>query len=160
MNLVCWGDGDMPAFIELADGNQSDKAHFAGLMQAFKAQWHFEGLYVADAALYSEENLQQLSGLRWLTRVPLTLNTAAALVNQVSESAFERTALEGYRIATVCCDYGGVRQQWFVVESQERKKSDLKKLEQTLVKAKPSGKRNYDNYVHKNLLAKPMLWPH
>ncbi|XGW00620.1 MAG: IS1634 family transposase [Leptolyngbya sp. BL-A-14] len=136
MNLVCWGDGDMPAFIELADGNQSDKAHFAGLMQAFKAQWHFEGLYVADAALYSEENLQQLSGLRWLTRVPLTLNTAAALVNQVSESAFERTALEGYRIATVCCDYGGVRQQWFVVESQERKKSDLKKLEQTLVKAK------------------------
>ena len=27
MNLVCWGDGDLPAFLELADGNQSDKAH-------------------------------------------------------------------------------------------------------------------------------------
>jgi transposase len=147
INLVCWNDGDIPAFIELAVrlgrsealGNQSDKAHFAALMQAFKSQWNFEGLYVADAALYSEENLHQLSGLRWLTRVPLTLNTASELVNQVSESAFERTELEGYRMATVCCDYGGVRQQWFVVESQERKKSDLKKLEQTLAKAKNQG---------------------
>ena len=26
MNLVCWGDGDIPAFLELADGNQSDQA--------------------------------------------------------------------------------------------------------------------------------------
>lgn len=139
MNLVCWNDGDIPAFIELADGNQSDKVRFAGLMQAFKSQWNFEGLYVADAALYSEANLQQLSGLRWLTRVPLTLNTASELVNQVSESAFECTELDGYRIATVCCEYGGVRQQWFVVESQERKQSDLKKLEQTLTKAKTQG---------------------
>lgn len=139
MNLVCWNDGDIPAFIELADGNQSDKARFAGLMQAFKAQWNFEGLYVADSALYSEENLQQLSGLRWLTRVPLTLNTASELVNQVCESAFERSELDGYRIATVCCEYGGVRQQWFVVESEERKKSDLKQLEKTLAKAVAQG---------------------
>ena len=51
MNLVCWGDGEIPAFIELADGNQSDKTRFAGLMQEFKSQWNFEGLYVADAAL-------------------------------------------------------------------------------------------------------------
>ncbi len=26
MNLVCWSDGDIPALIELADGNQSDIA--------------------------------------------------------------------------------------------------------------------------------------
>lgn len=137
MNLVCWDDGDIPALIELADGNQSDKTRFATLMQEFKSQWSFEGLYVADSALYSEENLHQLSGLRWLTRVPLTLNAASDLVNQLSESALEPTDLEGYRIATVCCDYGGVQQRWFVVESQERKKSDLKKLDKTLANATP-----------------------
>ena len=87
MNLVCWDDGDIPAFIELADGNQADKTRFAALMQAFKTQWNFEGLYVADSALYSEENLQRLSGLRWLTRVPLTLKAASALVNQLPEAA-------------------------------------------------------------------------
>lgn len=48
MNLVCWSDGDIPAWIELADGNQSDKTRFAALMQEFKSQWEFEGLYVAD----------------------------------------------------------------------------------------------------------------
>lgn len=135
MNLVCWNDGDMPAFIELADGNQSDKTRFAALMQEFKRQWNFEGLYVADSALYSEANLQQLSGLRWLTRVPLTLNTASQLVNALEESAFSTSELEGYRIATVCCDYGGVQQRWFVVESQERKISDLRKLAKTIANA-------------------------
>lgn len=74
MNLVCWDDGDIPAFIELADGNQADKTRFAALMQEFKTQWNFEGLYVADSALYSEDNLKPLSGLRWLTRVPQRLN--------------------------------------------------------------------------------------
>jgi transposase len=36
LNLVCWGDGDIPAFIELADGNQADKQRFAGLMKDFQ----------------------------------------------------------------------------------------------------------------------------
>lgn len=132
MNLVCWSDGDIPALIELADGNQSDKTRFAALMQEFKTQWNFEGLYVADSALYSEENLQQLSSLQWLTRVPLTLKMASELVSHVPAAAFVDTGLKGYRIATVCCDYGGVQQRWFVVESQERQQSDLKKLDKTL----------------------------
>lgn len=131
MNLVCSADGNIPAFIELGDGNQADKTRFAALMQEFKSQWSFSSLYVADSALYSEENLQQLSGLRWLTRVPLTLNAASELVNQLPESALAPTQLKGYRIATVCCDYGGVQQRWFVVESQERKQADLKKLDKT-----------------------------
>ena len=135
MNLVCWGDGDIPAFVELADGNQSDKTRFAALMQEFRRQWNFEGLYVADSALYSEQNLQQLSGLRWLTRVPLTLKAASELVNQLPPTALAPTELEGYRMATVCCAYGGIRQRWFVVESQERKQADLKQLDKTLAKA-------------------------
>jgi transposase len=135
MNLVCWSDGDIPAFIELADGNQADKTRFAALMQEFKRQWNFEGLYVADSALYSEQNLHQLSGRQWLTRVPLTLNAASELVTALAESAFSASELDGYRMATVCCNYGGVQQRWFVVESQERKTSDLKKLDKTIAKA-------------------------
>ena len=135
MNLVCWGDGDIPAFIELADGNQSDKTRFAGLMQEFRSQWNFEGLYVADSALYSQGNLQQLVGVDWLTRVPLTLNAASELVNQLPGSVLEPTELEGYQIATVCSEYGGIKQRWFVVESRERKQADLKQLDKTLAKA-------------------------
>jgi transposase len=74
-----------------------------------------------------------------LADVPLTLNAASALVNQLSDSALEPTDLNGYRMAAVCCEYGGVRQRWFVVESQERKKSDLKQLDKTLAKAATHG---------------------
>jgi transposase len=95
MNRVCWGDGDIPAFLELADGNQADKTRFAPLLQSFKEQWGFEGLYVADSALYSEANITQLGSLRWLTRVPLSLGEAQALVSQLSESAFVNTSLDG-----------------------------------------------------------------
>ena len=136
MNLVCWGDGDIPAFVELADGNQSDKTRFAALMQEFKSQWNFEGLYVADSALYSQDNLAQLSEIRWLTRVPLTLTAASELVNHLPDTALIPTALKGYRMAPVCCGYGGVKQRWLVVESSERKQADLKQLAKTLAKAK------------------------
>lgn len=135
MNLICLGDGDIPAFIELADGNQVDKARFVPVMQAFRAQWTFDGLHVADAALYSEDNLIAMRGLKWLCRVPLTLKQAAQLVNELAKTEFCDTALAGYQIAECQREYGGVLQRWFVVESQERKQADLRKLEKTLATA-------------------------
>jgi transposase len=56
MNLICLGDGDIPVWMEIADGNQSDKARFAELCQEFKKKWTFDGLWVADGALYSADN--------------------------------------------------------------------------------------------------------
>ena len=125
MNLVCWGDGDIPAFLELANGNQSDKARFAGLLGEFQQQWEFEGVHVADAALYSADNVQQLGSLRWISRVPLTLAQANALIEDIDESAFRPAQRDGYRIAEVGCAYGGVKQRWVVVESSQRQASDL-----------------------------------
>lgn len=141
MNLVCWGDGDIPAFIALADGNQCDKTRFASLMQDFQSQWNVDGLHVADSALYSEANLKQLSGLKWLTRVPLTLKAASQVVTDLPDCAFSAPSLEGYRIATVCSDYGGVKQRWFVVESQSRKHADGQQLEKTLNKSTTQSQR-------------------
>jgi transposase len=80
MNLICVGDGDIPVMMEVVSGNQADKARFAGILQEFKEQWTFEGICVADAALYSEDNLKTMSGLKWLTRVPLSLKAAGELV--------------------------------------------------------------------------------
>lgn len=135
MNLVCWGDGDIPAFIELADGNQSDKARFAGIIEQFQQQWDFEGVYVADAALYSANNLEQLGTLRWISRVPMTLTQAHEVIDLIDESAFRPSVLDGYRIAEVCCTYSGVHQRWIVVESTQRQAADLKQLEKRLAKA-------------------------
>ena len=85
MNLICVGDGDIPVLMEIASGNQSDKARFAGLFQDFSKQWTFDGLCVADGALYSADNITAMTGLKWLTRVPLTISAATALVDEVVE---------------------------------------------------------------------------
>lgn len=135
MNLVCWGDGDIPAFLELVDGNQADKARFAGVIGQFQQQWDFDGVHVADDALYSADNLQQLGTLRWISRVPLTLTQANELIEHIDESAFRTSQFEGYRIAAVGCSYGGVNQRWLVVESSQRQAADLKQWAKRLTKA-------------------------
>ncbi len=126
MNLICVGDGDIPVLMEMASGNQSDKARFAQLFQDFSNQWTFEGLCVADGALYSADNIAAMAGLKWLTRVPLSIGAAGTLVDEASELA--DSDLPGYRINESKSEYGGVEQRWFLIESEQRRKSDLKQL--------------------------------
>lgn len=57
VDLMCSGDGDIPLYLRVADGNEADKAVFAQLMQQFRAQLSFDALFVADSALYCQENL-------------------------------------------------------------------------------------------------------
>lgn len=113
-------------------GNQADKARFAGLLEEFKKQWTFEGICVADAALYSEENLVAMSGLQWLTRVPLSIRAAGEWVESTSE--LQSGQLPGYTTAESMSEYGGIKQRWILVESEARRKSDLKKLDKKLEK--------------------------
>jgi transposase len=130
MNLICVGDGDIPVFLEMASGNQSDKDKFAKILTGFKEQWNFDGLCVADAALYSADNLQAMTGIKWLTRVPLTLKESQAVIE--SNIEFPESNSKGYQIAEQTSQYAGINQRWFVIESMERKKSDLKRIEKQL----------------------------
>jgi transposase len=59
MNLLCAGDGDIPLSLEMGNGNQSDKAKFAELLQAFKEEWTFDGLCVADAADFRPRTIRK-----------------------------------------------------------------------------------------------------
>jgi transposase len=133
MNLICCGDGDIPLWLEMASGNQSDKAKFADILQVFQQQWSFEGLCVSDAALYSQENLHAMHGLQWLSRVPLTLTQAQRCIE--SATAFNPSRLKGYRIAESRSDYGAVVQRWLIVESKKRRIRDLEQLDTQLENA-------------------------
>jgi transposase len=125
MNSICVGDGDMPVLMEIASGNQSDKTRFAQLFQDFSKQWTFEGLCVADGALYSAD-ITAMTGLKWLTRVPLTMSAAATLVDEVVELA--PSEIKGYTVKESSSEYAGVEQRWFLIESEQRRTSDLKQL--------------------------------
>jgi len=134
VDLMCSGDGDIPLYLRVADGNEADSAMFATIIADFKRQWQIEALFVADAALYTVENLQQMKQLHWVTRVPATLSAAKFLLENISPKAFVDSFKAGYRIASCCHDYAGVQQRWLVVESQARLDADLKQLEKRLAK--------------------------
>ena len=126
MNLICVGDGDIPVLMEITSGNQSDKVRFARLFQDLREQWRFEGLCVADGALYSADNLRAMTNLRWLTRVPLSIKAAATLVDEVVE--LTPSVIKGYSLKESLSEYAGVEQRWILVESEQRRQSDLKQL--------------------------------
>ena len=126
MNLICVGDGDIPVLMEMASGNQSDKVRFAQLFQDLREQWTFEGLCVADGALYSADNLTAMTGLQWLTRVPLSIKAAATLVDEVVK--LTPSVIKGYSLKESQSEYAGIEQRWILVESEQRRNSDLKQL--------------------------------
>lgn len=122
VDLMCSGDGGIPLFFRAADGNDSDAASFATLIGEFRQQIELYPLFVADAALYSEHNLRTLAGLRWISRVPQTLNEARTALEETNEQSFRASVREGYRIAEMSTDYGGVPQRWVIVASEDRHK--------------------------------------
>ncbi len=135
LDLICSGDGDVPIFLRAADGNETDKAVFAQVLCDFRKQLTLDTLMVADSALYSAPNLEQMKELKWLCRVPLTVKQAKELVSQLTEKELVESGLKGYRLVKQTSNYGGIAQRWLVVESQVRRQADLQKLEQRLGKA-------------------------
>lgn len=129
MELICARDGEIPLWMKMGDGNATDSKQFASNIKEFKKKFEFEGLMVADAALYSQENLQYLGKIKWLSRVPLSVKVAQTLVTEIDEEELEASDKPGYSYKEVAQNYGTIEQRWLVVQSQERRESDLKKLQ-------------------------------
>lgn len=123
MNLICGGEGGIPLFLEMADGNQDDKTKFAHLFEEFQKQWTFEGVHIADSALYTADNLKWMEQLKWVTRVPLTLAQAKQVLVEVSEDELVDSCLKGYSIAERTSD------QWQKLYYQHQQQYIRKRLD-------------------------------
>jgi transposase len=133
VDLMSTADGGIPLFLRVADGNEADRAVFAELLKDFRARLDLDALFVADSALYSAENLALLGDLQWLCRVPRTLGEARRRSAETPREEFVQSSLhEGYRIAEIESNHGGVSQRWLVVESEELKKAAVERLERRL----------------------------
>ncbi|HLP90259.1 MAG TPA: IS1634 family transposase [Nostocaceae cyanobacterium] len=135
IEMICTGDGDIPIFLKLASGNQADSSCFGKIAVEYQKQLEVNSLIVADSALYTESNLKMMSDLRWLCRVPLSIKTAKSLISTIPESEFIDSTIPGYKLASKTENYAGIEQRWLVVQSQERRESDLRKLTQKIAKA-------------------------
>jgi transposase len=132
VDLVSSADGDVPLYLRLGSGNEADKAVFVQVIQEYRKQWHFEGLFVVDSALFSAENLRQLCSIQWLTRVPLTLKEAKQVLQEIQTSDWQATELEGYRFVECRRQYAAIEQRWIVIESEKRRLADLKQSQKQM----------------------------
>jgi transposase len=155
LDLICSGDGDVPLFLRVTSGNESDSAVFAQIFQEFKKQLELDALMVADSALYTAPNIFKMASLRWLCRVPLTFKQAKQLIEQLSEKDFVESTISGYRWATQTSNYGGVRQRWLVVESEARRVSDLRQLEKNIAKAHLEAKKKLRELAAQEFACEP-----
>lgn len=128
MDLIVSSDGDIPIFIRGGSGNESDKAMFGKILAEYSQQVDFESIMIADSALYSAKNLILIKDLKWISRVPLSIKKAKDLVKSVKSESLKESGSKGYRYLEEKVIYGGIEQRWMIVESEERKKSDSKKI--------------------------------
>ncbi len=106
----------------MLSGNSSDKRSFAKSIQAYKDQFQKKQLpyIVADSALYTSQGLSELSGVKWVTRVPETLKEAKIAIDSTEKS--KMTPVEGddgYFIKENSSKYADIEQRWLVVFSQK-----------------------------------------
>ncbi|NJR31846.1 MAG: IS1634 family transposase [Chamaesiphon sp. CSU_1_12] len=128
LDLIVSSDGDIPIFIRGGSGNESDKAMFGKILVEYSKQVDFESIMIADSALYSAKNLIIIKELKWISRVPLSIKRAKYLVKTVKREELKDSGIKGYRYLESKVIYGGIEQRWMLVESEERKKSDLNKI--------------------------------
>lgn len=137
-HLLTSEEEGIPLFMNVADGNKTDQSAFPEVIKAFQSEWEGEqpDLYVMDAAFYSEENLKEFgNSIHWISRVPATIKAAQELIQTLLPEQFsEQNDHKGYRFCVVCSTYAGIKQQWIVVESQQRMESDLKTLSKQIEK--------------------------
>lgn len=116
LDLITTEDGDVPLFVRVGDGNEADKAVFGKILVEFKKQIKFDSIMVCDSALYSQENLQLIQHLKWISRVPMTIKRAKELVQnaemeEIDAKEREKRAelnLEGYTWKEEKVTYGGI----------------------------------------------------
>ena len=69
IDLIVSGDGGIPLFLRVADGNEQDKIVFGEIAVEYKSMIDFETMIVGDSALYTAKNLQLMSSIKWLSFV-------------------------------------------------------------------------------------------
>jgi len=142
VSLITSQQSSLPLWLEVLDGNSSDKKSFQPTIQAYCKQLS-EGeqpWFIMDSAGYSQETLPEWEETYWLTRVPETSQAAKEALHCVKTDNMEWQD-ENYRTFPLCSIYGGVKQRWLVVYSQNAYESESKALDKQVERAGESAEK-------------------
>jgi transposase len=116
----------MPLFTQAYSGNSSDKETIIEAMKRLKENIEFPNdvYFIADSSLYSEDNIKALKDMKWITRVPSTINLCKELL--ISDIEFKQGEDPRYSFYETMVEYGDIKQKWVVVHSTEmHKRKDI-----------------------------------
>jgi len=121
VSLICSYQSALPVWFEALDGNSCDKKTFPKTIQAYVRQMKGGATpyFIADSALYTAENVRELSKVKWLTRVPGSIKEVQELYELGLDELVACERLEGYFYQEVEREYGGVQQRWVLVFSEQ-----------------------------------------
>jgi transposase len=113
----------IPLFAKAYSGNASDKETIIEAMKRLQANITFpdDVYYIGDSAFYSEYNIKSMrKDIKWITRIPSTLNLAKELL--ASDLEFKLGEDQRYSFYETTVEYGEIEQKWVVVHSSEMQK--------------------------------------
>ena len=142
VQLICSYQSQLPVWLEVLDGNQTDKTSFPKTIAAYLEELRGDAPYfIADSALYTAANLATLSNVRFITRVPETLTAVKALYESLSIEDMRPASENGYRYHCVENTYAGVDQRWLVVYSEAAYKREVATLEKQIAKERKTAEK-------------------
>lgn len=132
--------------MQALDGNRVDKESFPKIIQAYVSQMQASDprelpYFIADSALYSEESINVLWQVKWITRIPGTLKEVKELYKSIPPEQMQGSALEGYSYLEVGSYYGGLRQRWLVVFSKAAYKREEATFRKRLAQSRVEGEK-------------------
>lgn len=122
VSLSVTGAAELPNYLDVHDGNTSDAKKFPKVIERIRK---FESnlktaedvIYVADAALYNEENVLSMTGTKWISRVPETIRQCKDIINIPDDKINWTEQGEKYRTCEFQSEYGQIKQRWVLVHS-------------------------------------------
>lgn len=134
----------LPLWLEVLDGNSSDKKSFRKTVQSYTRQLEGETTpwFIMDSAGYTQENLETWQETKWVARVPETITQAKELIQAVATEAMT-DAGNGYRVLPMCNRYAGIRQRWLLVYSEQAYERESKSLDKRVVRAATKAQKEW-----------------
>lgn len=135
LGMICANRTSIPTYLNALSGNVSDKTSMPEIAEVYLAQFAEEEetpILVADAALYSADNIKGLSENQWVSRVPATINQAKDLLAETDDSQMIASERENYFYHEVESHYGDVEQRWLIVLSEARRQQELTQFEKRI----------------------------
>lgn len=138
MSLVVNGSNGIPLWCSPCDGNASDKATLYETIKTVKefcaeVDQDNRCKWVADAALYNQNNLLKDNSFNWLSRVPETITEAKELIQTKLDNSW-LTHGNGYSSLSISSTYGGIKQKWLLIYSEQGYQRELKTFNRNLAK--------------------------